>query len=166
MSVLDGSDGWSCKIYRFYLCRWVRPLNECPGYDIKQSDGEAPVILELWGIRSTSLLASLPDPRWPLVAASDKVKRNYFTFKIGVMIRVFANGSGDLCSIPGRVILKTKKKWYLMPLCLTLSIIKYGSRVKWSNPGKGVGPSPTPRCSSYRKGSLRVTFDYSRQLYL
>ena len=28
------------------------------------------------------------------------------------------------------------KKWYLMPLCLTLSIIKYGSRVKWSYPGK------------------------------
>ena len=27
-------------------------------------------------------------------------------------------------------------------------------------------PSPTPRCSSYRKGSLRVTLDYGRQLYL
>ena len=26
--------------------------NECPGYDTKQSDGEAPVILELWGIQS------------------------------------------------------------------------------------------------------------------
>ena len=58
------------------------------------------------------------------------------------------------------------KKWYLMPPCLTLSIIRYGSRVKWSNPGKGVVPSPTPRCSSYRKGSLRVTLDYVRQLYL
>ena len=23
------------------------PLNECPGYDTKQSDGKAPVILEL-----------------------------------------------------------------------------------------------------------------------
>ena len=39
------------------------------------------------------------------------------------------------------------KKWYLMPPCLTLSIIRYGSRVKWSNPGKGVAPSPTPWCS-------------------
>ena len=57
------------------------------------------------------------------------------------------------------------KKWYLMPPCLTLSIIRYGSRVKWSNPGKGVAPSPTPWCSSYRKGSLRVTLDYDRQLY-
>ena len=57
------------------------------------------------------------------------------------------------------------KKWYLMPPCLTLSIIRHGSRVKWSNPGKGVAPFPTPWCSSYRKGSLRVTLDYGRQLY-
>ena len=41
------------------------------------------------------------------------------------------------------------KKWHLMLLCLTLSIIKYGSRVKWSNPGNGVVLSPTPWCSSY-----------------
>ena len=46
------------------------------------------------------------------------------------------------------------KKWYLMPPCLTLSIIRYGSRVKWSNPGKWVAPSPTPWCSSYRKGTF------------
>ena len=43
------------------------------------------------------------------------------------------------------------KKWYLMPPCLTLSIIRYGSRVKWSNPGKGVAPSPTPRYSKLSK---------------
>ena len=29
---------------------------------------------------------------------------------------------------------------------------------------EGVAPSPTPWCSSYRKGSLRVTLDYGRQL--
>ena len=57
------------------------------------------------------------------------------------------------------------KKWYLMPPCLTLSIIRYGSRVKWSNPEKKVAPFLTPWCSSYRKGSLRVTLDYGRQLY-
>ena len=55
------------------------------------------------------------------------------------------------------------KKWYLMPPCLTLSIIRYGSRVKWSNPGNGVAPSPTPRCRSYWKGSLRIALDYGRQ---
>ena len=57
------------------------------------------------------------------------------------------------------------KKWYLMFPCLTLSIISYSSRVKWSNSGKVV-PSPTPWYSSYRKGSLWVTLDYGRQLYL
>ena len=43
------------------------------------------------------------------------------------------------------------KKWYLMPPCLKLSIIRYGSRVKWSNPGKGVEPYPTPLCSKLSK---------------
>ena len=38
-----------------------------------------------------------------------------------------------------------------MPPCLTLSIIRYGSSVKWSNPGKGVAPSPTPWCSKLSK---------------
>ena len=41
----------------------------------------------------------------------------------------------------------------------------YKVRVKWSNPGKEVAPSPTPLYSSYWKGSLRVTLDYGRQLY-
>ena len=63
---------------------------------------------------------------------------------IGLVGRVFANDQGDLCSTLGQVIPKNKKKRYLIPPCLTLSIIKYISRVKWSNPGKGVAPSPTP----------------------
>ena len=50
--------------------------------------------------------------------------------------------------------------------CLTLSIIRYGSRVKWSNPGNGFAPSSTPQCSSYWKGSLQVTLGYGCQLYL
>ena len=58
------------------------------------------------------------------------------------------------------------KNLYLMPPCLTLGIVKYGSRVKWTNRGKGVTPSPTPRCSSYWKVSLRIALDYGRQLYL
>ena len=55
------------------------------------------------------------------------------------------------------------EKWYLIPPCLTLSNIKYVSRVKWSNPGKGVAPSPTPGYSSYWKGSLLVALDYGHQ---
>ena len=42
-----------------------------------------------------------------------------------------------------------KKQWYLIHLCLTLRIIRYVSRIKWSNPEKGVALFPTPRCSSY-----------------
>ena len=53
----------------------------------------------------------------------------------------------------------------MIPPCLTLSNIRYVSRVKWSNPGKEVVPSPTPRCSSYWKGSLLVALNYSCQLY-
>ena len=77
---------------------------------------------------------------------------------IGPVGRVFATGPGDLGSIPGRVIPKTLK-WYLIPPCLILSNIRYVSRVKWSNLGKGVAPSPTSWSSSYGKGSLRVALD-------
>ena len=48
------------------------------------------------------------------------------------------------------------KKWYLIPPCLALSNIRYISRVKWSNPGEGVVPSPISRCSSYWKGRPRL----------
>ena len=29
------------------------PRKECPGYDTKKSDGEVPVMLQLWGMQST-----------------------------------------------------------------------------------------------------------------
>ena len=47
-------------------------------------------------------------------------------------------------------------KWYLIPPCLTPSNIREGSRVKWSNPGKRVASSPTPRYRNYWKGNLLV----------
>ena len=47
--------------------------NECPDYDTKQSDGEAPVMLELLGVQSNPLLPSLPGPLWPRVVAPDRV---------------------------------------------------------------------------------------------
>ena len=49
------------------------PTNECPGYDIKQSDDKAPVMLELWGMQSTSSLQLLPGQLWPGVATPDRV---------------------------------------------------------------------------------------------
>ena len=47
--------------------------SEYPVYDTKQSDGEVPVMLELWGMRSTLSLTSLPGLLWPGVAAPDRV---------------------------------------------------------------------------------------------
>ena len=45
--------GWDWVIHRLHLRRGVRTLNECPEDDTKQSDGDAPAVLELWGMRST-----------------------------------------------------------------------------------------------------------------
>ena len=67
---------------------------------------------------------------------------------IGLVGRVFANGPGDLDSIPGQVIPKTLKM-VLDTSLLNTQHYKILSRVKWSNPRKGVAPSPTPRCSSF-----------------
>ena len=77
---------------------------------------------------------------------------------------MFANGPGDLGSIPGRVIPKTQKMVLDASL---LSTHHYKVRIKGKveQSRKGVAPSPTHWCSSYRKGSLRVTLDYGRQLY-
>ena len=83
---------------------------------------------------------------------------------LGLVVRVFANGPGDLGSIPGRDIPKTQK------MVLDTSLLNtqhYKVRIKGKvEPSReGVAPSPTSWCSSYRKGSLRVTLDYGLQLY-
>ena len=77
---------------------------------------------------------------------------------IGIVVRVFVNGLGNGGSIPGRIIPMTQK-WYLIPPCLTLSIIRYVSRVKWSNTRKG----EAPQCSSNWKESPRVILNYGRR---
>ena len=80
------------------------------------------------------------------------------------MVRVFANGPGDLGSILGRVIPKTQKM-VLDASLLNTQHYKVRIKGKVGQSREGVAPSPTPWCSSYRKGSLRVTPDYGRQLY-
>ena len=90
---------------------------------------------------------------------------NYFSSNqsIGQMSRVYANDLGDWGSIPGRVIPKPQKM--VLDNALLSSIIRWRSGVKWSNPGNGIAPSPSPRFCSYWKGSLQVILDYGRQLY-
>ena len=83
---------------------------------------------------------------------------------IGLAVRVFANGPGDQGSIPGQVIPKTQKMVLDAPL-LNTQHYKVRIKGKVEQSREGVAPSPTPWCSSYRKGSLRVTLDYGRQLY-
>ena len=78
---------------------------------------------------------------------------------------MFANGPGDLGSIPGRVIPKTQKM-VLDASLLNTQHYKVRIKGKVEQSREGVEPSPTHWCSSYRKGSLRVTLDYGRQLYL
>ena len=64
--------GWGRRIHRLLLCRGVRPPTPTSGYDTKQSDGEVTAMLELWGMRSTPSLPSLPGPLWPGVVAPEK----------------------------------------------------------------------------------------------
>ena len=71
------------------------------------------------------------------------------------MGREFAYVPGDWGSIAGQVIPKTQKKWYVIPPCLILSLMRYVSWVKWSNPGKGVAPFPTSRVLAIEKGAFR-----------
>ena len=59
---------------------------------------------------------------------------------------------------PGLSHYQRLKKWYLISLCLTLSIIRYVSRVKWSNHRKWEAPFPIPRCSSYWEGRLLLNW--------
>ena len=47
---------------------------ESTGYDTKQSDVEVPVMLELWGMRSTPSLQLLSGPLCPGMVAPDRVK--------------------------------------------------------------------------------------------
>ena len=89
----------------------------------------------------------------------------YPNIYIGPAVRVFANGPGDLGSIPGRVIPKTQKM-VLDASLLNTQHYKVRIKGKVEQSWEGVAPSPTPWCSSYRKGSLRVTLDYGRQLLL
>ena len=54
-----------------FFAEGVPPPRECPVYDTKQSDGEVPVMLEVWGMWSTPLLPTLQGPPGPGVVGAD-----------------------------------------------------------------------------------------------
>ena len=55
------------------IVEYIDSPNECPGYDTKQSDGEALIMLEIWGMQITPSLPLLPSPLWPRVVVPDRV---------------------------------------------------------------------------------------------
>ena len=59
--------GWGAAEY---FCRGVRRSHKWPGYDSKQSDGEAPIIIGFGVMQSTTSLQSLPIPLWPEMVES------------------------------------------------------------------------------------------------
>ena len=80
---------------------------------------------------------------------------------IGLEGRVFANGPGDLGSIPRRVLPKTLK----MALDTSLLITQqYKERIKGNMEYSRERSSVLPY--TYWKGSLLVALDYGCQLYL
>ena len=65
---------WGCRIHPLYHCREVRlPQKSVLVHDIKQSDGEAPVKLEICGMQSIPSLPSLICPIWPGVVAHFRI---------------------------------------------------------------------------------------------
>ena len=72
---IDCPVSWGCRIHKTApLQRGKTPSpNEFPGYDTKQSEGDLPVILGLWGIRSIPSLPLLPGPIWLGVVVPDRI---------------------------------------------------------------------------------------------
>ena len=77
------------------------------------------------------------------------------------MVRIFTSSRRDQVFIPQ--LSHTKDSGMVLDASL-LNTQHYNVKIKdnWSNPEKGVVSFPTYRCSSYQKGSLQVTHDYSR----
>ena len=73
LALFNSPVSWSRWIQWLLLYRWVRLLYRVSWYDIKKTDDEGPVMLELWGMQSTFLLPSLRGPLWLGVIAPDKV---------------------------------------------------------------------------------------------
>ena len=59
-------------------------------------------------------------------------ERKYWPLCLVVECTPITQKTGDQSQVESYQRLK---KWYLIPPCLTLSIIRYVSRVKWGNPG-------------------------------
>ena len=66
--VKDSLVSQGCRIHQLHLCGGVSLSPMSALYD-----SEGSVMLELWGMRSTPSLPSLPGPIWPRVVAPERV---------------------------------------------------------------------------------------------
>ena len=87
------------------------------------------------------------------IGYDDDAPKDNNNWLIGLVGREFAHGPGGLGSTPGCVIPKNLKRYLILP-CLTLSDIRYVSRLKWSNPGKGVTPVRITHVVAIKNGAL------------
>ena len=69
----DGNSSLSTSVYDNDISPSQNSPNKCTRYDTKQSDGEVPIMLELWGMLSGPSLALLPGSLWLRVEAPDRV---------------------------------------------------------------------------------------------
>ena len=123
----------SCRIHRLHLCTGVRPPtnNNCLGYDTKQSDVEAPVMLELSGMQSTTSLPSFLSELWPRAVVTDRdlsmgqIKLNYvlminwivwnrtvYMYKNGFGIKLTYNGWYAINPNQTKLIIEKQHSWY------------------------------------------------------
>ena len=76
VSISNDDNHYTTGKKQVWYSTWDRGVslpNECPGYNTKQSDGQAPWMLELWGMQSTPLLPLLSGSLWLGVVTPDGI---------------------------------------------------------------------------------------------
>ena len=111
-----------------------------------------------------------PKLKYPFYSLAEIIPLFFFSYSflrhvlIGTMVRSVCQWSGRLGFNPRLNHMKDSK----MVLDVSLLNTQYSKvwiKGEWSNPEKGVAPSPTPWCSSYWKGSFWVAINYSWPIY-
>ena len=97
-------------------------------YDSKQSDGEVPVMQELWGMRSTPSLLLLRGPLWPRLFAPDKAlamgqielnRLGKYTDIFNKWVHIYPTPT-PLKRCKTRLMFKRKKRWFELKIFLLL----------------------------------------------
>ena len=116
--------------------------SECP-VDVKQSDGVAPVMLELWKMQRTPSLPSLQAPLWILVVALNRV------------LSMCQTEQFDHLSVFTKCVQKFLKKYLIQ-----FSLVGWGCRIHQLHLCRGVW-FPTKSVLSITLNNLVVRLMYS-----